>query len=138
MPNLYKTSLSSLPFFVPTSTIPAGYTQRMLPVGVSSYSGQRQAQTYIATVQVVLIQGVALHVLSDANPRTDLNKALPFQLFHLYTTSMSSPDGDIPFKHGDYFVPTSPLVGLVTNTQHPIRGIQAYPQVVELLIERKL
>lgn len=138
MPNLYKTNLSSLPFFVSTDTLAAGYTQRMLPVGVSSFSGQRSIQTYIATVQVVLIQGVALHVLSDANPRTDLKGVGPFQFFHLYTTSTSAPDGDIPYKHGDYFVPTSSLVGLVTNTQHPIRGIQAYPQVIELLIERKL
>lgn len=140
MPDLQHPLLriGPLPFFPGASLVAAGYTQRMLPVVPASFSGQRTVQTYMATVSVLVLHGQWLYDLSDTSPHRDMQGRSPYQDYHIYTTSLSSPDGDIPFKHGDYFIPTGNLVGLVANTQHPIRGVLPYDRFYDLVIERKL
>lgn len=129
---------SPLPVFPASGYVVVGYTQRQLPVVPASFSGQRAVQTYIATVTVLVAAGQWLHSLVEDNPRKDMQSLAPFQGYRVFTTSMTSPDGDIPYKHGDYFVPSGAVVGLVANTQHPIRGVMSRPGFYELTIERKL
>lgn len=138
MPDLYKhpAALASL-LILPGTNLQAGYTQRLM--AVDSTSGQKALQTYIPAVSLVVINGYALHVLSDAQPRNENFNTAPYQSFHVYTTSTSSPDGDLPYKKGDYFIPNGSLVGLVANTQHAIGGVQELsPALYELILHRKL
>lgn len=119
------------------NTQPCGSTARMIPT--TGYSGARSVQTYMSTVNVIVLNGQWIHPFSDVNPRNDLSGLQPFQLFRVFTTSFSSPDGDLPYKHGDFLIPSGNLVGLVANTQHPIRGVnQVLPSYIELIVERKL
>lgn len=140
MPDLQHPLYQRAPqsFFPPRNLVPAGYTQRMQPVAVASYSGQRTVQTYINTVFVLVTAGQWLYDVGDNNPRKDMGGRMPFQEYHIFTTSLSSPDGDLPYKHGDYFVPSGNLVGLVANTQHPIRGVLPYDTFYDLTIERMM
>lgn len=133
--NFYHNTLSILPG---AYLVNAGSTQRMQLVTTASYSGQRTLSTYMATVQVIMVNDMWLHDLSDANPRTDLQKRDPYQVYRIYTTSISSPDGALPYEHGDYFIPNGNLPGLVAGVQHPIRGIQYETGYAMLTIERKL
>lgn len=137
MPNLYKnpTALASLTI-LPGTDVPAGYTQRLLAVDATS--GQKTLQTYIPQMNLVSINGYVMHVLSDAQPRNENFNTAPYQSFHVYTTTTSSPDGDLPYKKGDYFVPTGNIVGLVNNTQHAIGGVQQIGPIYELILHRKL
>lgn len=137
---LYKQSLTPPVLPAATRTI-VGYTKRvMTPVGVTAYSGQRTLQTYMATVEVVLMAGQVLHDLSDFHTRHEAQAAQqPYQAYHLFTTSFTSPNGDDPFKHGDQLIPTNNVVGLTNNTAYFIRGVQPYPPYyIELMVERKL
>lgn len=137
-PKLYKqpAALASL-FILPGSSVQAGYTQRLM--AVDSTSGQKVLHTYIPSVSLVQLQGYALHVLSDAQPRNENFNTAPYQSFHVYTTSTTSPDGDLPYKKGDYFVPNGSIVGLVANTQHAIGGVQQLgDSLFELILQRKL
>ena len=138
MPNLYKhpAALASLTV-LPGTNVSAGYTQRLM--AVDSSSGQKTLQTYIPNLTIVSINDYYLHVLSDAQPRNENFNTAPYQSFHIYTTTTSSPDGDLPYKKGDYFVPTATnLVGLVANTQHAIGGVQQIGPLYELIVQRKL
>lgn len=137
MPNLYKypAALASLTV-LPGTTIPAGYTQRLMATDATS--GQKTLHTYIPSLSLVSINNYYLHVLSDAQARNENFNTAPYQSFHVYTTTTSSPDGDLPYKKGDYFVPTVNLVGLVTNTQHVIGGVQQMGPLYELIVHRKL
>ena len=135
MPNLYRPN----PFgfaFVPGADVPAGYTQRML--SVASNTSTRTLQTYMASVSLVMLDGMALHTLSDAAPREENRGTQYYQAFHAYTTSFSSPDGDLPYKKGDALVPTNPAIGLVCNTAHFIGGVQQFPTYWELILQRPL
>lgn len=129
-----------LAFFPAFTTFTAGYTQRMAtPIGGTSYSAQKVLTTYQSVVTLVMVNGFYLHDYTDTNPRSDMQKNQPFQLYKIYATTLSSPDGDLPFKHGDYFIPNANCVGLVSGTTHPIRGILPNPGYYqELIIERKL
>lgn len=129
---------SPLSYYSAPSIVAAGYTQRMLPVATSTYSGQRTVQTYMSTVSVMVIAGVWLHDYADTNPRSDMKGAEPYQLYSVYTISFSSPDGDLPYKKGDYFKSSGALVGLTVNTQYPIRGVMPYNSYIELVLERKV
>jgi hypothetical protein len=131
---LYQTS--PIPYFPTQSQVVAGYTQRQLPVTPASYTGQRSVQTYMTSVSVLVHAGVWLHEVTDVNPRQDLKGISPFQLYEVYVTSMTSPDGDIPYKHGDTLVPTGALAGLISNTGNPIRGVFPAAHYVKLHIER--
>lgn len=131
---LYKTV--PLDFYPTAQQVVAGTTQRLLPVTGASYTGQRTVQTYMASVNVLVHAGVWLHEVNDINPRQDMKGMMPFQLYEVYVTSMTSPDGDLPYKHGDYFVPNGSLIGLTSNTQHPIRGVFPAAHYVKLHIER--
>ena len=133
MPNLYRSN--SLGFnLAPDSDVPAGYTQRMLLANNNTSS--RTLQTYMSSVSLVMLNGMALHALSDAAPRAENKGTQYYQAFHAYTTSMSSPDGDLPYKKGDYFLPTNPAIGLVCNTVHMIAGVQQLPAYWELILQR--
>jgi hypothetical protein len=136
-PELYKAAPLS-PFTGGFITTSAGYTQRMQPVVSASFSGQRTLQMYLPGIQMLAINGGWLHDLSDAGNREADKGTLPYQSFHVYTVTLSSPDGDLPYKKGDNFVPNGNLVGLVANTQHTIAGIQQYPTYAELILWRKL
>lgn len=136
---LYKQSL--IPPILPAANrTVVGYTKRIQPVSVQSYSGQRTLQPYMQTVEVVIVAGQVLHDLSDFHTRHESQAAQqPYQAYHLYTTSFSSPNGEEPFKHGDQLIPTNNVAGLVNNTAYFIRGVQPYPpHYIELMIERKL
>lgn len=134
---LYKQS--PLPLFsagfVSTSF---GYTERMQPVVAASFSGQRTLQVYLPGVQFLHINGNWLQPLSDAGNRETDRQTLMYQSFHCYTTSLSSPDGDLPYKKGDTFIPNANAVGLVSNTVHTIAGVQEYPGYAELILWRTL
>lgn len=142
MPNLYKNG--PLAIIPAGETFVAGYTQRLLPagyfgVGTASYSSQRVLTTYQSTVVMVGINNYWLQALSDAAPREENRMTKPFQAYHVYTVTVSSPDGDIPFKKGDVFFPNSSCVGLTANTAHPIAGAQPQgPNVYELILQRPL
>lgn len=125
-------------FFPSPDSVPAGYTQRMGYVGAGGYSGQRTVQTYISTVSVLTAAGSWLHDLAELNTRHDLRGADPFQVYHIFTTSLTSPDGDLPYKQGDFFVSNGALVGLAANTQYPIRAVMPNAHYYELVIERKM
>lgn len=135
MSRLYRTNTLGFTF-LPGAEVPGGYTQRMLPV--ASNTSSRSLQTYMSSVDLVMFDGMALHTLSDAAPRMENKGTQYFQAFHAYTTSLSSPDGDLPYKKGDYFVPTNSDVGLVCNTAHMIGGVQQFPTYWELILQRPL
>lgn len=134
MPSLYP---GILPFFSDVSTS-AGYTQRFLAVSGTNVTGQRSPQLYMRGVQMIAPNDMWLHPLSDAQVRQENAGTAFFQVFHVYTVSLSSPDGDLPYKKGDIFIPNGNLVGLVANTAHPIAGVQQFPNYCELILQRKL
>lgn len=134
--SFYQTS--PLPIFPPGSTTSAGYTERLMPVVGATYSAQRTYQTYIPTVMMIAPNGQWMSDLSDMNPRSDMTKALPFEIYRVYVLNATSPDGDLPFKPGDYFYPNVNMVGLVAGTAHTIRGWMPNALYTELFIERKL
>src|SRR5690348_15806001 len=101
---------SPLTLYPASAYVVAGYTQRQLPDVPASFSGQRGEQTNIATVIVLVAAGQWLHSLVEDNPRKDMQNLAPFQGYRVFTTSMTSPDGDIPYKHGDYFIPSGAVV----------------------------
>lgn len=125
-----------LDYFATSDSIIAGSTQRMLPVVGTNVTGQREVQTYMASVTVLVHAGVWLHEVKEVNPRQDVKGIFPFQLYEVYTTSMTSPDGGLPYMHGDYFMPNGNVVGLVPNTAHPIRGVWQANHFIKLYIER--
>ena len=129
---------SPLPIFPPGTTTSAGYTTRLQVVSGATYSAQRVYQTYISTLEVISVNGQWMSDLSDMNPRSDMTRSLPFEAIRIYVLNVSSPDGDLPFKPGDYFYPNANMVGLVQNTAHPIRGWMPNSTYTELFIERKL
>lgn len=133
---LYQTT--PLPFFAPGMTTSAGYTTRQMLAPVSTYSGSRVYQTYVSTVMLINVNGQWASDLSDVNPRADVSRALPYEVYKIYVLNSSSPDGDVAFRPGDQFIPNSNLVGLVSNTVWAIRGYMPNSVYAELIIERKL
>lgn len=135
MPLLYPTT--PLSFYPLGTTTSAGYTTRVSLVGTASYTGQRVYQTYLSTVMMLSVNGQWASDLSDMTTRDEF-KVSPYQLYKVYITTMTSPDGDLPFKHGDYFYPNGNMVGLVSGTSYPIRGVMPNANYIELYLERKL
>lgn len=133
---LYQTS--PIPFYPRGTTTSAGYTTRLQVVPGATYSAQRTYQTYISTVEMISVNGQWMSDTSDMNPRGDMSKAIPYEVFRIYVLNTSSPNGDLPFKPGDYFYPNANMVGLVQNTAHAIRGWMPNSTYTELFIERKL
>jgi len=136
MPQYPLYPATPLNFYAPGTQVMAGYTQRQLPVVGTNVSGSRHIKTYMSSVNVLVHAGVWLHEVKDINPRQDMKGIFPFQLYEVYVTSMTSPDGDIPYKHGDLFVPNGNLIGLVNNTGHYIRGVWQSAHYVKLHVER--
>ena len=126
-----------LPFFPASVTATAGYTTRMMSVGTTTYTAQRVHTTYLSVVTILMLNGQYMSDYSTTNPKSEMALVNPYQLYKLYVTTTSSPDGDLPFKPGDYFYPNTNLVGLVTGTSYPIRGVMPNLIYTELVIEKK-
>jgi hypothetical protein len=133
--SLYPTTPFS--FFPPATSISAGYTTRMMSVGVATYSSQRIHQTYLSTVMLLALNGQYMSDYATTNPKEEARGAIPYQLYKLYVTTFSTPDGDVPYKPGDYFYPNSNCIGLTTGTSYPIRGVMPNAVYTELVIEKK-
>ena len=126
-----------LSFFPKGTTTSAGYTTRMLSVGTTTYSAQRVHQTYLSTVMMVVVNGQFLADYTATNQKSELAMTNPYQLYKVYVLTPSAPDGDLPYKPGDYFYPNTNLVGLVNGTSYPIRGVMPTSVYTELIIEKK-
>lgn len=137
MPAPYLYDATPIPFFPKGTTTSAGYTQRQLLVSTATYSTQRIYQTYLSTLMILNMNN---HFMSDyavTNMKSEMSLNQPYQLVKIYVLNTTGPDGDLPYKPGDYFIPNVNCVNLISNTAYPIRGVMPNAVYTELVIEKK-